>query len=136
MTEPASPGPGGPDQPKDVEIKRIEYPDEKGGLSMVASHPGFATLAIECVRLFREGHGVNYVEWTMQSGDPEFGTFSVVIQRRAGVTPAEKATRLAKENEALRAALYKLANPDSSMHDVGGMTTFAREALEGVPPCA
>jgi hypothetical protein len=69
----------------------------------------------------------------MQSGDPEFGTFNVVIQRRAGVTPAEKATRLAAENTKLRTALEKLAHPDSSMHDVGGMVKFARSALE--TPC-
>lgn len=98
--------------PKDVAINRIQFPDEKGGLSLTATHPGFAALSAECVRLFKESKGVNYVEWTMQSGDPEFGIFDVIMQRKTGVTPAQKAAALAVENRRLWHALEELTVRD------------------------
>lgn len=77
----------------EVMLQKIEFPDEKGGLTLAARSPAFAALVHECAKLFREEKGVNYCEWTMNSPDPAFGMFTVMIQRKAGITAAEKASK-------------------------------------------
>jgi hypothetical protein len=81
----------------DVKIVKMEFPDEKGGISLTARSPAFAAFANECVKMFKEDGGVNYVEWRMSAGDPGFGIFTVVIQREAGETPAQQNGRLREE---------------------------------------
>lgn len=70
-------------------LEKVEFPDEKGGLSVVARSPAFTALAAECVKIFKEHGGVNYVELRMTAADESFGPFSVTVQRLAGKTPAE-----------------------------------------------
>lgn len=43
----------------DVQIQKIEFPDEKGMFSIQARSPAFAALASEFVRIFKEDKGIN-----------------------------------------------------------------------------
>lgn len=83
-------------------VQKVEFPDEKGGLTVQARHPAFAALAIECMKMFKESGGVNYCEWTMNTDDPDFGTFTVLIQRKQGKTPAERVSDLEVQIKAWR----------------------------------
>jgi len=113
------------DEPK---ITKMQFPDEKGGLTLAAKHPAFAVLASECMRLFRESGGINYCEWTMESADPDFGQFTVTIQRKKGKTQAEVSTELRKKNEEL---LLLIAEIDVDHHLLRG----GKERLEGHKKC-
>lgn len=106
----------------DVKIVKMEFPDEKGGISLTARSPAFAA---ECVKMFKEDGGVNYVEWRMSAGEPGFGIFTVCIQREAGETPAQQNGRLREELRQtnlqiseLKAALLKIASAEHSVHDL------------------
>lgn len=99
----------------DVKVRKIEYPDKNGGINLALGHPAFAILAQECVKLFKEQGVVNYCEWRLNSADPAFGTFTVVIQREAGETPSQQNGRLraelrrsAEQNGECRKLLEKL----------------------------
>lgn len=81
------------EKPQDkVILTGVQYPDKDGGLTIQAKHPSFMALAADSVKMFKEYGGVNYVEWTMQSGDPALGEFTIIIQRRKGKTPAQRVT--------------------------------------------
>lgn len=108
---------------EDVIVKKLEFPDERGMLSITAKHPGFMALASEIVRLFKDQKGVNYVEMRMNSGDPEFGSFDVLIQRVAGITPAQKAGKF-------REALEKIAALDPAEEATSVAVNLAKQALK------
>lgn len=78
----------------DVTIQKLQFPDERGGLTLQARSPAFAVLLAEVALMFTEGKGVNYVELALGSPDPKIGNLRVVIQREAGKTPAQRATEL------------------------------------------
>lgn len=80
-----------------VILTGVQYPDKDGGLTIQAKHPSFVVLAADSVKMFKEYGGVNYVEWTMQSGDPAFGEFTIIIQRSKGKTPAQRVTEFLKD---------------------------------------
>lgn len=82
------------EKPEEVKVQSIQFPDETGGLTLQAKHPAFAVLAAQCVKMFKESGGVNYVEWRLSSDDPGFGIFTVVIQRDQGKTPAQRVSEL------------------------------------------
>lgn len=108
--------------PDDVTISGIQYPDAGGGLTVQAKHPAFAFLALETMKLFKKTGGVNYVEWTMGTQDPAFGTFSIIIQRKAGKTPAEKAAKY-------KAALVRITTEDHEARTCN-YRKIAQEALK------
>lgn len=109
----------------DVKITGMKFPDEKGGISLTARSPAFAAFASECVKMFKEDGGVNYVEWRMMAGEPGFGIFTVCIQREGGETPAQQNGRLRKElqDKELQISEYQ----DGADYDHGKMDDFARE---------
>jgi len=80
-----------------VVLTGIKYPDKDGGLTIQAKHPSFVALVADSVKMFKEYGGVNYVEWTMQSRDPAFGEFTIIIQRSKGKTPAQRVTEFLKD---------------------------------------
>lgn len=77
---------------EEVKLQALQFPDERGGLTARLSHTAIPLLAAQFVQLFKDMGGVNYLEFTMTSKkDPEFGPFTVMIQRHNGKTSAEKA---------------------------------------------
>lgn len=84
----------------DVKVTKIEYPDKDGGINLSTKSPTFAILAAECVKMFKESGGVNYCEWRLNSGDPAFGTFTVIIQREDGKTVAQVNADLMAQRDA------------------------------------
>lgn len=102
----------------DVKVQGITFPDEKDGLTIRATHPGFAVLAAECVTMFKEYGAINFLEWTMQSGDPAFGEFTLIIQRKDGKTGAERFTEVAKELAAVKLQLGAMIEERDLYSDV------------------
>ena len=88
-----------------VQITSMKYPDN-GGMTLVAKHPAFLELAAESVKLFKESGGVNYVEWTMGTPDPDFGPFTIIIQRKNGKTPSERASEFKAALEEIRQLVH------------------------------
>lgn len=92
--------------PEEVKVTSLQFPDEKGGMTATFKHSAVPLMAEQFVKLFKEAGGMNYVEWTMETPKaPEIGQFTVVIQRKDGMTPSEKAGRY-------RAALEKIAKAE------------------------
>ena len=112
-------------------IEKLEFPDAQGGMSLRARSPAFAAFAEECVKLFKAGGGVNYVEWGVQAADPAFGMFTVVIQRKAGETPAEQAARYRKalEEIALGRGPFSVDKMEHANNTIEAMKAAAKEAL-------
>lgn len=113
---------------EDPKIMKMQFPDEQGGLTIAARHPAFAALAAECMKLFKDSGGINYCEWTLESGDPSFGKFTLTMQRKEGKTPAEAAGELRTKNQEL---LLFIAEIDVDHHVVRG----GRERLWGHEKC-
>lgn len=91
---------------EDVKVKSIQYPDGQGGVTLTLSHSKVALVAHEFVKYFKEVKGTNYVEFQMTDAkDPDFGLFTVTIQRAAGKTPAKKTS---EAREALRLCVDRL----------------------------
>lgn len=96
----------------DVQVTKMEFPDENGGISLTAKHPAFAALALDCAKMFKEAGGINYCEWTMTA--PDIGMFTLIIQRKGAMTPAERATKYRGSLEYMRDNWFThLRNGDS-----------------------
>jgi hypothetical protein len=89
---------------EDVQLTKMQFPDENGGVSLVAKHPAFAALAMDCAKMFKEAGGINYCEWTMTA--PEIGLFTLIIQRKGAVTPAENASKYRTALEEIRQLVH------------------------------
>lgn len=80
-----------PDLPAPTEpvmVKEIKFPDGQGGMTLKLSHGIVPFMAAAFLKFFKESGGVNYVEFTLVDGkNPEFGPFTVTIQRMLGKTP-------------------------------------------------
>lgn len=90
---------------KEVKVSKVEFPDKIGCISLELRNPIFAVIASEMAKVFRKGGGVNHVEWHLRAEDPAVGDFSLLMQRRAGKTPAQINAELRAEIERLRARL-------------------------------
>lgn len=111
---------------EDVKIAQLQFPDDKGGMTATFRHSAVPLMAEQFVKLFKESGGVNYVEWTLEDKkSPEVGPFTIMIQRRDGMTASEKASRY-------RTALEKIAKAEGdgacNFRDVADEAL--REAIE------
>jgi hypothetical protein len=80
---------------EEVMVKEIQYPAPGGGMTLKLSHGVVPFMAAEFVKFFKESGGVNYVEFTLVDGkNPEFGPFTVTIQRMLGKTPGQLVSEL------------------------------------------
>lgn len=84
--------------PEKLTLNRLHYEDGKFDLNLY--HPLFAHLLSDIVSTFDDTGGINYVEFSMQHETR--GSFTVLIQRDAGLTPAQKNIMLEAENKQLR----------------------------------
>ena len=82
-------------------------PDGKGGFDINVQGQVVPLLAEQLAACFKASGGENYVEYEVHH--PELGIMAFNLQRKAGVTPAQKAARLEAENKALREALEPFA---------------------------
>lgn len=71
----------------------------------VASHPELAEKAIIAAysSLFAERSATNYLE--VKGARPELGSFTITMQRKHGLTPAEKLAAMTKQRDVLLEAL-------------------------------
>lgn len=122
-----------PKEEEGVTITKIQYPDPDGGIMLQARSPAFAILAAECIKLFKETGGVNYVEWRLGCEDPTFGTFKVIIQREAGETPAMQNVRLRAELDQAKKAIRMLLDYPNLKKRVG--TEVSGAAAACLPKC-
>jgi uncharacterized protein YbaA (DUF1428 family) len=89
---------------EEVQVKSLKFPDENGGMTAIFSHSAISEMAAHFVKLFKEAGGINYVEWTMEDKkSPEVGPFTVMIQRREGMTASEKASKYKAALEKIKA---------------------------------
>lgn len=79
----------------EVMVKEIQYPAPGGGMTLKLSHGVVPMMAAEFVKFFKKSGGINYVEFTLVDGkNPQFGPFTVTIQRMLGKTPAQVVAEL------------------------------------------
>lgn len=93
------------------------------GLNLDETGLNFHIKGIACQMLaasfagqFKETGAVNYLE--MQMHHPEMGPFSVILQRKEGQTPAEKANQLAKEIDLLKNKVLGLKNFQKAVNEL------------------
>jgi len=106
------------DESQDVMVKSLHFED--GRINLTASHPGFAIMADEAAKVFKEFGGENYLSMIMCS--EEYGPLEIIIQRVGKIRPAEKAGMLQKLVDAYRAK--------RSVDGLNGRTWNARVHLE------
>jgi DNA-directed RNA polymerase subunit L len=87
--------------PENLTIEEMHL--KNGKLDINFKHPLFAIICSELVKTFDDYGGTNYVEFTMEHETR--GKFSVLIQKKDGLTPAEKNTELKKEIDRLKRIL-------------------------------
>lgn len=86
----------------------------------VASHPELAEKALIAAysSLFADRGATNYLE--VKGARPELGPFTITMQRKHGLTPAEKLAAMTKQRDVLLEAMYAVQSVMNSSQGVAG----------------
>lgn len=87
-----------------------------GGLSISMSGMAVQALVASFAGQFKASGATNYLE--MSGNHPETGPFTITMQRKHGLTPAEKLEAMTKQRDALLDAMYAV---QSVMNDSQGV---------------
>lgn len=93
-----------------VGAAKVEHAEvDQQNMEIIMSHPAVVMLADEASALLNEAHCDNYLEIDLQPRiDHATKPIRVTVQWMHGLSPAQKAAKLMKENDELRAQIEQL----------------------------
>ncbi|HHP5355900.1 TPA: hypothetical protein ACSCXL_000345 [Aeromonas veronii] len=92
--------------------------DANDGINLSISGVAVQLLAASFAGQFKASGATNYLE--MSGNHPETGPFTITMQRKHGLTPAEKLAAMTKQRDVLLDALYAVQGVMNSSEGVAG----------------
>ncbi|TNI98276.1 hypothetical protein [Aeromonas veronii] len=92
--------------------------DANDGINLSISGVAVQLLAASFAGQFKASGATNYLE--MSGNHPETGPFTITMQRKHGLTPAEKLAAMTKQRDVLLDAMYAVQSVMNSSEGVAG----------------
>ena len=92
--------------------------DANDGINLSISGVAVQLLAASFAGQFKASGATNYLE--MSGNHPETGPFTITMQRKHGLTPAEKLAAMTKQRDVLLEAMYAVQGVMNSSEGVAG----------------
>lgn len=116
----------------EIQIKAMSFNAEDNSLSMEFKNDILNIMGLTMADFLIGNNALNYIEFTVESPNPRhahLGKLALSIQRKEGITPAEKAMVLEKENQELKDKIKELTPVNTDKGTLGKVIDWLYKKL-------